>query len=490
MNEYDLNQSGQLKPALWQLLQNLENAGPAQLREDGSKAQQQLQTLGAIFHLEAEAKAHRRDNLFPFDPLPRLISQRDWQRLEAGLIQRLQAIELFLTDAYGPQHIVRDGHLQRGLLESSIFWQRELRDLTSPCQRWCTIATPDLIRDSQGQWRVLEDNLRRGFGLGFSLTARRVQQDQLDWMATGLQLAPPFSAPQQLLTGLRGLAPWSESPTVVLLSPGRNSSARHDHQVLARAMGIALVEAQELHCESGRVWHQQDERQQVDVIYRRNDDQISSSDGTTRHLLGVPGLDAVYSAGGVAIANAPGVGVASDKLIYSHLPVIIRYYLGEEPLLLQVPTYDCTAPLQRQKVIRELDQLVVKQVSGAGGVGMLMGPEASSQERAAMAARIQSNPRHFIAQPLQQLSTVPTLINGTVEHCAVDLRPFVLNRGDSMALLNAGLTRVARPAGSLVVNATQGGGYKDTWIVEAPLTQEGTMGIRPAGSNSAMKPKT
>ncbi|MDA9149314.1 circularly permuted type 2 ATP-grasp protein [Synechococcus sp. AH-229-G18] len=487
MNEYDLNQAGPLKPALRQLLQNLENAGPAQLREDGNKAQQQLRTLGAIFHLEAEA--HRRDDLFPFDPLPRLISQRDWQRLEAGLIQRLRAIELFLSDAYGPQHIVRDGHLPRGLLESSIFWQPELRDLSSPCQRWCTIATPDLIRDSLGQWRVLEDNLRRGFGMGFSLTARQVQHDQLDWSARGLKLTSPCSAPHQLLEGLRCLAPWSENPSIVLLSPGRNSSARHDHQVLARTMGIALVEAQELSCDQGRVWHQQGARQQVDVIYRRNDDQISSSDGTTRHLLGVPGLDAVYSAGGVAIANAPGVGVASDKLIYSHLPEIIRYYLSEEPLLLQVPTYDCTSSLQRQKVICELDQLVVKQVDGAGGVGMLIGPVASSQERAAMAARIQRNPRHFIAQPLQQLSTVPTLINGTVEHCAVDLRPFVLHRGDIVELLNAGLTRVARPAGSLVVNATQGGGYKDTWIVEAPLTQEGTMGIRPACSNSGIKPK-
>lgn len=468
MNEYDLNQAGPLKPALRQLLLNLENAGPSRLREDCSKAQTQLRTLGANFQLETNTATDRCDDLFPFDPLPRLISQEDWTRLEAGLTQRLRALELFLSDAYGPQRIVQDGQLPRGLLESSVYWQPELRDLTQPCQRWCTIATPDLIRDSQGQWRVLEDNLRRGFGLGFSLTARRVQQDQLDWMATGLQLASPFSAPQQLLMALRGLAPWSDSPTVVLLSPGRNSSARHDHQVLARTMGIALVEAQELHCDSGRVWHQQDERRQVDVIYRRNDDQINSSNGTTRHLLGVHGLDQVYSAGGVTIANAPGVGVASDKLLYSYVPAIIRYYLGEDPLLMQVPTYDCTAPLQRQKVIRELDQLVVKQVSGAGGVGMLMGPQASPQERAAMATRIQRHPRQYIAQPLQQLSTVPTLIHGTLEPCAVDLRPFVLNRGDSMALLNAGLTRVARPAGSLVVNATQGGGYKDTWIVKAP----------------------
>ena len=489
MNEYDLKQAGPLKPALRQLLLKLEKAGPARLREDGSKAQTQLRTLGANFQLETNAATDRRDDLFPFDPLPRLISQEDWTRLEVGLIQRLRALELLLSDAYGPQHIVRDGQLPRGLLESSVYWQPELRDLTQPCQRWCTIATPDLIRDSQGQWRVLEDNLRRGFGLGFSLTARRVQQDQLGWMATGLQLASPFSAPQQLLMGLRGLAPWSDSPTVVLLSPGRNSSAHHDHQVLARTMGIALVEAQELHCDGGRVWHQQDKRRLVDVIYRRNDDQIHSSDGTTRHLLGIHGLDEVYSAGGVAIANAPGIGVASDKLLYSYVPAIIRYYLGEDPLLLQVPTYDCTAPIQRQKVIRELDQLVVKQVSGAGGVGMLMGPQASPQERAAMATRIQRHPRHYIAQPLQQLSTVPTLIDGTLEPCAVDLRPFVLNRGDSMALLNAGLTRVARPAGSLLVNATQGGGYKDTWIVKAPLTQEDTMGIRPACSNSAMKPK-
>ena len=478
MNEYQPPRPDALTPALQRLHNNLATHASVSLERNTKEARQHLQ---AIHHSTRRRIAGATDasdlsspSWAPFDPLPRLVSKPDWKRLEAGLAQRMHTLEAFLKDVYGPQHVVRDGVLPKERLESSSLWHSNLKDLPRPPRWWCPLATPDLIRNANGDWMVLEDNLQRGFGLGFSLAARQAQMAAMPWSATGLEITPIPRRLSCLRAMLQGLAPWTEQPSVVLLSPDNNSSsdrARQDRAIIAEALNINIVRAGDVYCEGGQVWHRPNGRPlRIDVIYRRNDDRHPSSSGLGVDLLGVPGLDVVFASGAVAIANPPGVGIASDKLIYTHVPAMVRYYLNEDPLLPQVPTYDCTDPVQLRKVIADLSTLVVKQTTGAGGVGMLIGPQASGEELVAMQDRIRQTPRDYIAQPLQTLSTVPTLINGSLQSCAVDLRPFVVRTSDgAVQLLNAALTRVAMPAGSLIVNATQGGGFKDTWIVQAPL---------------------
>ena len=478
MNEYDPPRPDALTPALQRLQDNLATHTTVSLERHAEEARRHLQTIHHSTWFRSPGATEPSDfpsqAWAPFDPLPRLVSTTDWERLEAGLAQRIHTLEAFLKDAYGPQLVVRDGVLPAGRLESSSLWHPDLRELPYPPECWCPLATPDLIRSADGTWVVLEDNLQRGFGLGFSLAARQAQMAAMPWSTTGLDITPTPQRLSRLQAMLQRLAPWAEEPSIVLLSPDDNSSsdrARQDRALIAEALDIAIVEASDLWCDEGKLWHHPNgKRQRIDVIYRRNDDRRPSGNGLGMDLLGVPGLDAVFASGAVAIANPPGVGIASDKLIYTHLPAMVRYYLNEESLLPQVPTYDCTDPVQRGKVIADLNTLVVKQAAGAGGVGMLIGPQASGEELEAMKARLQQSPRDYIAQPLQTLSTVPTLINTNLQDCAVDLRPFVVQTSDGTAqLLDTALTRVAMPAGSLIVNATQGGGFKDTWIVQAPL---------------------
>ncbi|MGC6483434.1 MAG: circularly permuted type 2 ATP-grasp protein [Synechococcus sp.] len=478
MNEYKPPRSNALTPALQRLQHNLATRKTVSLERHAEEARRHLQTIhhstrcrypGAIASSNCSSQAWA-----PFDPIPRLVSKPDWERLAAGLIQRIHTLEAFLQDVYGPQLVVRDGVLPRGRLEGSSLWRPDLRDLPHPPRCWCPLATPDLIRNANGDWVVLEDNLQRGFGLGFSLAARQAQMAAMPWSTAGLEITPTPQHLSSLQAMFQSLAPWAEEPSIVMISPDYNSSsdrARQDRAVIAEALDIAIVEASDLSCDEGKLWHYPNgTRQRIDVIYRRNDERLPSKDGLGMDLLGVPGLDAVFACDAIAITNPPGVGIASDKLIYTHLPEMVRYYLNEEALLPQVPTYDCTDPVQREKVITELNTLVVKQAAGAGGVGVLIGPQASRKELEAMTARIQQTPRDYIAQPLQDLSTVPTLINATLQDCAVDLRPFVIQTSDgSTQLLDAALTRVAMSADSLIVNATQGGGFKDTWIVNAPL---------------------
>lgn len=455
----------QPRSTLRPLLSSLGQLGLDTLNRNHAAAGMLLKRLGATFRLNGSG-SDGGERILPFDPLPRLISTADWQQLERGLIQRLEAIDLFLADVYGDQKILADGVIPRADVESSQGWRPQLRGFQPPLGRWCHISGLDLIRDGQGTWRVLEDNLRCPSGVAYFLENRRVMKRMFPSLFAGRTVQPIDDYPSRLLQTLRELAPWTENPTVVLLTPGVFNSAYFEHSYLAQQMGIQLVEGRDLVCHDDRVWMRSTRGlQPVDVIYRRIDDDFLDPEVFRRDsMLGVAGLMRAYRAGRVAIANAPGTGVADDKLIYAYVPEMIRYYLGEEPIIANVPTYLCSREEDRAYVLSHLSELVVKAVAEAGGYGMLIGPHASSGEIATFAQRIQADPRNYIAQPTLELSTVPSLSEGELFPCHVDLRPYVL-RGQGAWVSPGGLTRVALRRGSLVVNSSQGGGCKDTWIV-------------------------
>jgi uncharacterized circularly permuted ATP-grasp superfamily protein len=406
------------------------------------------------------------ERILPFDPLPRLIDHDDWQVLEAGLIQRLEAIDLFLADVYGPQLILKDGVIPADDVFSSHGWRPEMVGVLPPLGRWCQISGLDLIRDGEGTWRVLEDNLRCPSGVAYFLENRRVMKQLFGGLFSSQRVTPIDDYASQLLQTLQDMAPWSGSPRVVLLTPGVHNSAYFEHSYLARLMGIQLVEGQDLVCSDGKVWMRSTTGlERVDVIYRRIDDDFLDPECfRADSMLGVRGLMECYRQGSIAIANAPGTGVADDKLIYAYVPEMIRYYLQQEPIIENVTTYLCSRPNDLTYVLEHLPSLVVKAVSEAGGYGMLIGPHASAQECAEFRERIKADPRNYIAQPTLQLSTVPSLSNGELYPCHVDLRPYIL-RGRQSWVTPGGLTRVALKRGSLVVNSSQGGGSKDTWVV-------------------------
>ncbi len=453
------------RSALRPLLSSLGRLGIEEINRNHAAAGMLLKRLGATFRLN-DSGERGGERILPFDPLPRLIRSGDWQRLERGLIQRLEAIDRFLADVYGEQKILADGVVPREDVESSQGWRPQMQGFQPPLGRWCHISGLDLIRDGNGTWRVLEDNLRCPSGVAYFLENRRVMKRMFPSLFTGPTVQPIDDYPSRLLQTLRDLAPWTETPKVVLLTPGVFNSAYFEHSYLAQQMGIQLVEGRDLTCEGGRLWMRSTAGlEPVDVIYRRiDDDFLDPAVFRPDSMLGVRGLMEVYAAGRVAIANAPGTGVADDKLIYAYVPEMIRYYLGEEPIIENVPTYICSRPNDRAYVLEHLGELVVKSVAEAGGYGMLIGPHADPAEIASFAAKIQADPRNFIAQPTLELSTVPSLSEGELYPCHVDLRPYVL-RGRDAWVTPGGLTRVALRRGSLVVNSSQGGGCKDTWIV-------------------------
>ena len=473
-DEYFCNSTAAPRADLAPLLTSLAQIGLPELNRNHASASHLLRRLGATFRLN-DSGSKGGERILPFDPLPRLISSREWSTLNRGLKQRLEAIDCFLADVYGPQQIIRDGVIPREDVESSSGWRPQLQGLTLPLNRWCHVSGLDLIRDGQGTWRVLEDNLRCPSGVAYFLENRRVMKRLFPSLFAGRTVQPIDDYPSHLLRTLQDLAPWSDSPRAVILTPGVFNSAYFEHSYLAQQMGIPLVEGRDLSCEEGRVWlRSTNGRTPVDVIYRRIDDDFLDPTVFRRDsMLGVPGLIDVLREGRVSIANAPGTGVADDKLIYAHVPAMIRYYLDEEPVIDNVRTYLCARDDDRRYVLEHLEQLVVKSVSEAGGYGMLIGPQASRSEIADFDTKIRANPRNFIAQPTLQLSTVPSLSDGELYPCHVDLRPYVL-RGRDTWISPGGLTRVALKRGSLVVNSSQGGGCKDTWIVDEP-----TLGAQP-----------
>ncbi|MEB3247123.1 MAG: circularly permuted type 2 ATP-grasp protein [Synechococcus sp.] len=464
-DEYFCREQSAPRAELEPLLSSLGAMGLAELNRSHASASNLLRRLGATFRLNGSG-LQGGERILPFDPLPRLIHRQDWSVLERGLVQRLEAIDQFLADVYGPQRILNDGVIPREDVESSQGWRPQIKDIAMPLNRWCHISGLDLIRDGEGTWRVLEDNLRCPSGVAYFLENRRVMKRLFPSLFAGRTVQPIDDYPSHLLRTLQDLAPWSDAPRVVLLTPGVFNSAYFEHSYLAQQMGIALVEGRDLICEDGRVWMRSTAgRKPVDVIYRRIDDDFLDPEVFRRDsMLGVPGLIDVMRSGRVAIANAPGSGVADDKLIYAYVPAMIRYYLNEEPIIDNVHTYLCSRPDDLHYVLEHLDELVVKSVAEAGGYGMLIGPHASRDEIDSFAVKIKAHPRNFIAQPTLQLSTVPSLSEGELYPCHVDLRPYVL-RGKSNWVSPGGLTRVALKRGSLVVNSSQGGGCKDTWVV-------------------------
>ena len=464
-DEYFSSEDFSPRTSLEPLLSSLGKIGLDQLNISHEIARKLLLRHGATFLLNDSGKKGS-ERILPFDPLPRVISSSEWLDLEKGLIQRLEAIDLFLADVYGKQQIIKDRVIPRELIESSDGWRPQMQGFVLPLGRWCHISGLDLIRDGKGDWHVLEDNLRCPSGVAYFLENRLVMKRIFPSLFTGRIVRPIDDYPSYLLKSLQELAVWTDNPKVVLLTPGVFNSAYFEHSYLAQQMGVQLVEGNDLVCQNDNVYLKTTSGiRKVDVIYRRiDDDFLDPTFFRQDSMLGVPGLLKVMSKGRVAVANAPGTGLADDKLIYTFVPDMIKYYLKEEPLINNVKTYLCARKTDLNFVLNNLKDLVVKSVSEAGGYGMLIGPHSSQIEIDNFSAKIKANPRNYIAQPTLELSTVPSLSDGEVYPCHVDLRPYVL-RGKNTWVSPGGLTRVALKRDSLIVNSSQGGGCKDTWVV-------------------------
>lgn len=407
------------------------------------------------------------EKIFPFDLIPRIVQAADWAHIEAGLKQRITALNRFLSDIYGDQEIVKENIVPREMLEKAQSFRPQCVGLSPPQGVWCHITGTDLVRHSDGAIYVLEDNLRCPSGVSYVLQNRLVMKRSFPHVFGNSGVCPVVNYPHQLLESLKSVAPnENPQPTVVVLTPGIYNSAYYEHSFLAQQMGVELVQNDDLVVEDDRVYmFTTDGLEQVHVIYRRiDDDFIDPLCFRKDSMLGVPGLMEAYRKGNVALCNAPGTGVADDKVIYAYVPEMIRYYLAEEPILPNVPTYVCQREEDRKYVLAHIDELVVKAANEAGGYGMLVGPHSTKDQQDEFSRLIVADPRNYIAQPTLALSRVPTLVGDQVEGRHVDLRPYVLY-GKSIWVLPGGLTRVALKKGSLVVNSSQGGGSKDTWVL-------------------------
>jgi len=405
---------------------------------------------------------------FPLDAVPRVIEQAEWLEVEAGIKQRVKALEAFLADIYGKQEAIKDGVIPAKLVTSSSHFHRAAAGIEPANGVRIQVSGIDLIRDEQGGWRVLEDNVRVPSGVSYVISNRRVMAQTLPELFVSMRVRPVGEYPHKLLHALRASAPEGvDEPNVVVLTPGVYNSAYFEHTLLARLMGVELVEGRDLFCSGGRVWMRTTAGPtRVDVIYRRVDDEfLDPLQFRADSMLGSPGLLLAARLGNVTIANAVGNGVADDKLVYTYLPDLTRYYLGEEPILKNVDTWRLEDPGALEEVLDRLDELVVKPVDGSGGKGLVVGPAATADELAKLRANLLKDPRGWIAQPVVQLSTIPTLVDDGMRPRHADLRPFAVNDGNDIWVLPGGLTRVALPEGELVVNSSQGGGSKDTWVV-------------------------
>ncbi len=408
------------------------------------------------------------ERIFPYDLLPRIIPADEWDVIERGLVQRITALNLFLKDIYHDGHILNDRVVPRDLVYSCKYYRRQMRGVRVPNDVYVAVVGTDLIRVNSGEFVVLEDNLRVPSGVSYMLANRQVMKYVFPRMFSMYGVRPVDHYGQALLTTLRALAPKRRvDPNIVLLSPGVYNSAYFEHAYLARQMGLTLVEGRDLLVHDNVVYMRTTAGlQRVDVIYRRlDDDYLDPLAFRGDSMLGVPGLLNVYRSGNVALANAIGTGVADDKAVYAYLPAIIRYYLNQDAILNNVETYLLSDDKQRRHVINNLDKLVVKAVGESGGYDMLIGPHASREERERFREKIIANPRNYIAQPTLALSRAPCYIDGSVEARHIDLRPYILYSGDQVTIVPGGLTRVALRRGSLVVNSSQGGGSKDTWVL-------------------------
>ena len=461
--------NGQIREHYKLLLQTFTDLPQEELMRRKHSADMSFLTQGITFTVYGKKEGTER--IFPYDMLPRIITGSEWDVIERGLIQRITALNLFLRDVYNEGKILADGYVPRELVYSCPQFRREMRGLQVPRNVYIAVTGTDLLRLNDGSFVVLEDNLRVPSGVSYMLTSRRVMKRTFPNIFREYGVRPIEHYPQVLLSSLRSLAPEGRpEPTIVVLTPGVYNSAYFEHTYLARQMGVELVEGRDLVIHDNIVYMRTTAGlKRVDVIYRRvDDDFIDPLAFRADSILGVAGLFNAYRAGNVTLANAFGTGLADDKALYAYVPAIIRYYLKEDPILPNVETFLMTDPVQRRHVLANMDKLVIKAVGESGGYGMLIGPHSSKAEQEDFRARIEANPRNYIAQPTLEFSRSPCLMGDTskslIEPRHVDLRPYILY-GDKVTVVPGGLTRVALRKGSLVVNSSQGGGSKDTWVL-------------------------
>ena len=457
---------GGVHPHYERLRQRFERLTLSELEQRRQMADSSFRNQGITFTVYNDDRGTER--IFPFDLLPRIIPAGEWQKIQDGLTQRITALNLFLHDIYHDQKIIRDGIIERGVVESAAHFRREFIGFDVPQNIYIHICGTDLVRDESGEYLVLEDNGRCPSGVSYLLENRRTLKRVFPSLFNTYGVRPVEHYPQELLALLQYIAPHAKpNPSVALLTPGIYNSAYFEHSFLARQMGIEIVEGRDLvvrnrHCymRTTKGLHL------VDVIYRRIDDDFLDPLVFRKDSgLGVPGLVDAYRAGNVSLANSIGTGVADDKVIYYYVPKMIKYYLGQEPLLANVPTYLASQPADFTYIMEHLPKLVVKAANESGGYGMLIGPASTTAEIESFRECIKANPRNYVAQPTLGLSRSPCVVDGVLEGRHVDLRPYVLY-GERVSIIPGALTRVALTKGSLVVNSSQGGGSKDTWVLE------------------------
>ncbi len=461
--------AGKPRPSSAALCQYLRDLSDKEIEEYKSASDMAIQVMGVTFTVYTEEEGSI-DRAWPFDIIPRVIPRSEWQQVEKGLKQRVKALNMFIDDLYNEQNIVKDGIFPAGLLKNSVNFRKQCMGIKPPGGIWAHICGSDLVRDKDGTIYVLEDNLRVPSGVSYMLENRQVMKRVFPDLFQDQNILPVDDYPSQLYDMLASLSPRKiKKPEIVVLTPGIYNSAYFEHSYLAQQMGAELVEGTDLVVDDDDCVYMRTVNglSRVDVIYRRVDDMFLDPEVfNPESCLGVPGLMRAWKKGTVALANAPGAGVADDKVVYSYVPEIIRYYLNEEPQIANVPTYKCINKDDMAYVLEHLHELVVKPANESGGYGMLIGPQATKKELAQFRKLIKKDPRNYIAQPLLTLSTAPTLIGNRVEPRHLDLRPFILSAPQSTYVTTGGLTRVALRKGSTVVNSSQGGGSKDTWIIE------------------------
>lgn len=459
---------GEARPYAKSMVDYIAAQSKEELETRKAVAELSIKEMGITFTVYTEEEGSI-DRSWPFDILPRMIPQKEWSAIEKGLKQRVHALNLFINDIYHDQKIIKDKVFPKELLANSVNFRKECVGVTPPLNLWAHICGSDLVRDGDGTMYVLEDNLRVPSGVSYMLENRSVMKRVFPEMFENMNIQPVDDYCSQLFDMLGSLSPRpADYPEIVVLTPGIFNSAYFEHAYLAQQMGCELVEGRDLIVQDDDCVYMRTVNglQRVDVIYRRIDDLFLDPEAfNPNSMLGVPGLMRAWKKGNVALANAPGAGVADDKVVYAFVPEIIKYYLGEEVLLPNVPTYRCMYQDEQDYVLANLEKLVVKPANESGGYGMMIGPKASKKEHEKFAQLIKNDPRNYIAQPTLALSTVPTFADNKVEPRHVDLRPFILS-GNEVSVTMGGLTRVALRKGSLVVNSSQGGGSKDTWIVE------------------------
>ncbi len=455
------------RPAAQPLFDYLNSLNQDELDKRRQAVDATIMAMGITFTVYSEAG--NIDRVWPFDPIPRVMGRKEWESIQAGLKQRLKALNLFINDLYNEQRIIKDGVFPADVLEGSGNFRPQCVGITPRFGVWAHICGTDLVRDKDGTVYVLEDNLRVPSGVSYMLENRQIMKRIFPEVFRTTSILPVDDYPTQLYQMLASLSPREgEQPVIAVLTPGIYNSAYFEHSYLAQQMGAFLVEGSDMMVSADDIVYMKTITglQRVDVIYRRIDDAFLDPEVfNPDSALGVPGLMRAWRKGNVGIANAPGAGVADDKVVYAFVPQIIKYYLNEEPILANVPSYLCMYEDQREYVLANLDKLVVKPANESGGYGMLIGPRATQEERDQFAELIRANPRNYMAQPTLEISTAPTLVDGKLAPRHLDLRPFVL-QSDQLYATTGGLTRVAMRKGSLVVNSSQGGGSKDTWIVE------------------------